>query len=119
MVSSLYKSFLQSHRVAEINLKEIGPTCVHNAVEKISAQTRHQTNKLILNFWLSSTIIPLLILTLKSDVFGRSYSGQLMVGMVAIAKELEVLHSSWYHNEADCSRVAISDSAALSLDVKN
>lgn len=42
-----------------------------------------------------------------------------MVGMMAIAKELEVLHSSWYHNEADCSRVAISDSAALSLDVKN
>lgn len=85
---SLYKSFLQSHRVAEINFKEIGPTRFYNAVEKVSAQTLHQTNKLKLNFWLSSTIIPLLTVTFKSDMIGRSYSGQLMIGIMAIAKQL-------------------------------
>lgn len=80
--------FLQSHRVAEITLKEIGPTCFYNAAEKASAQTLHKTNKLKLNFCLSSTIILLLTVILKSDIFGRSYSGQLMVGTMAIAKQL-------------------------------
>lgn len=85
VVLSLYKSVLQSHRVAEINLREIGPTCFYDAVEKVSGQTLHQTDKLKLNFWHSSTIIPLLTVTLKSYIFGSNYSGQLMVGIMAIA----------------------------------
>lgn len=44
VVLSLCKSFLQSHRVVEISLKEIGPTCFYNAVEMVSAQTLYQTN---------------------------------------------------------------------------
>lgn len=65
------------------------------------------------NFWLSSTIVPLLIVTLNSDTFERSHSDLLMAGMMAIGNQLGLQRSFWYRNATDCSTVVVSHSAVL------
>lgn len=75
MVYSLYVLFLQSHTVVvEVNLRDAGPACFLESSREGFSSNAAQRNEPKLNFCLSFTIIPLLIATLNSDTFERSYS---------------------------------------------